>query len=83
VPVRGRQGLLPGNLAVVTGFLVSPAAAVAGTIDMWSSLPQNCRQVEEEWEGLGLIIVTAALLVAGGTWRRLSRNLPTPHAALR
>jgi Transmembrane family 220, helix len=78
-----RPSLLPKNSAVITSFLVCLALAVTGTIYMWPSLPENWIHVEEEREGLGLIIVTSGLLVAGWTlWRThwsLSADPPVLH----
>jgi hypothetical protein len=80
--VAFRPGLLPGNRAVLASFLICLAAAVAGTIYMWPSLPENWIHVEEEREGLGLIIVTTGLLVVGWTLWRRHRSLSADHPAL-
>ena len=69
-----RPQLLPANQATIAAYLACLAAAFAGTLYLWPSLPTNWIDVEEEREGLGLIIVTAALLVAGWTWWRRYRN---------
>jgi transmembrane protein TMEM220 len=79
--VAFRPDLLPGNIAAIGAFVVCLAAAVAGTVYMWPSLPANWIHIEEEREGLGLIIATAGLLVAGWTWWRRNRSLPLRHAA--
>jgi hypothetical protein len=79
--VAFRPDLLPGNRAAIGAFVVCLAAALAGAIYMWPSLPANWIHVEEEREGLGLIIVTVGLLVAGWTWWRRNRSLPLHHAA--
>jgi Transmembrane family 220, helix len=76
-----RPDLLPTNRVAITAFLVCLAAAVAGAIYMWPSLPENWIDVEEEREGLGLIIVTVGLIVAGWTWWRRNRSLPFHHSA--
>jgi Transmembrane family 220, helix len=78
--VAFRPDLLPTNGAAIMAFLACLAAAVAGSIYMWPSLPENWIHVEEEREGLGLIIATAGLLVAGWTWWRRNRSLPFHHA---
>lgn len=74
--VAFRPHLLPASRGAIAAFLICLAAAVAGTRYMWPALPENWIHVEEEREGLGLIIVTAALLVVGWTWWRQSRSLP-------
>jgi Transmembrane family 220, helix len=79
--VAFRPDLLPGNRAAIGAFVACLAAAVAGTVYMWPSLPANWIHIEEEREGLGLIIATAGLLVAGWTWWRRNRSLPLRHAA--
>jgi Transmembrane family 220, helix len=69
------------NRPLKIAFLACLGAAIAGTIYMWPSLPENWIRIEEEREGLGLMIVTAALVVAGWTsWHR-SRNPSPDHAA--
>ena len=68
--VAFRPELLPANRGTTAAFLACLAAAVAGTIYMWPSLPANWIHVEEEREGIGLIIVTAGLIVVGWTWWR-------------
>jgi hypothetical protein len=76
-----RPRLLVANPATTAAYLACLAAAIAGTVYLWPSLPANWIHVEEEREGLGLIIATAALLVAGWTWWRRNRNLSPDHAA--
>ena len=77
-----RPSLLPDNRAVMAGFLVCLALAVSGTIYMWPSLPENWIHVEEEREGLGLIIMTTGLIVVGWTLWRRHRSLSADHPAL-
>jgi hypothetical protein len=76
-----RPDLLPTNGVAITAYLVCLAAAVAGAIYLWPSLPENWIHVEVEREGLGVIIVTVALIVAGGTWWWRNKSLPIRHAA--
>jgi hypothetical protein len=75
--------MLPANRAAITAFSVCLAAAVAGAIYMWPSLPETWIQVEEEREGLGLIIATAGLIVVGWTLWRSNWAPSTRDAALR
>jgi Transmembrane family 220, helix len=79
--VAFRPDMLSNNRAAIATFFVCLAGAVAGTLYMWPSLPANWIHIEEEREGLGLIIVTVGLLVAGLTWWRRNRSLPFQHAA--
>jgi hypothetical protein len=79
--VAFRPGPLPSNRAAVGAFLACLAAAVAGTVYMWPAEFSTWWDVEEVREGMGLMIVTAALLVAGLTWWRRNRSLPFQHAA--
>jgi hypothetical protein len=74
-----RPSLL-SNRPLGVAYLACLAAAIAGTIYMWPSLPDNWIRVEEEREGFGLMIVTAGLIVVGWTWWRRSRN-PSPGRA--
>jgi hypothetical protein len=50
---------------------------------MWPSLPDNWIHVEEEREGLGLIVATAALIVVGWTWWRRKRQFSPSRVATR
>jgi hypothetical protein len=52
----------------IVGYAVCLAAAILGSLYMWPSLPENWIHVEEEREGLGLIISTIALVLVGVTW---------------
>ena len=78
-----RPRLLPTNGAAIAVFVACLAAAVAGTIHMWPSLPANWIHVEEEREGIGLITVTAGLIMVGWTWWRMSKRFPLHHPAPR
>jgi hypothetical protein len=75
--------LLPANRWLIAAFVACLAVAAGGAVHLWPSLPENWIQVEVEREGLGLIIVTVALLVAGWTWWRYNRSLSLRHAAPR
>lgn len=82
--VAFRPSLLPHNRSMIVVFAVCLAAAVAGSVYMWPSLPENWIHVEEEREGLGLIIVTVALIVVGLTlWRGHHAAPSMRNAALR
>ena len=73
-----RPSVLQATRPTIIAFLSCLAAAVAGTIYLWPSLPANWIHIEEEREGLGLIIVTAGLLVVGWTlWRRSGSRPPS------
>ena len=78
--VAFRPDALPTNRLTIVAFLVCLAAAVAGSLYMWPSLPENWIDVEEEREGLGLIITTVGLFVVGWTWWRRSRQLEPSRA---
>ncbi len=69
-----RPQLLPANRPAIAIYLLCLVAAVAGTIDWWPSLPTGWIDLEEEREGLGLIIATLSLIVAGWTWWRRERS---------
>jgi drug/metabolite transporter (DMT)-like permease len=81
--VAFRPRLLPTNGAALAAFVACLAAAVAGTIHLWPSLPANWIHVEEEREGIGLIIVTAGLIMVGWTWWRMYKRFPLHHPAPR
>jgi Transmembrane family 220, helix len=70
----------PGTIGAYAGCL---AAAIAGSLYLLPSLPENWIDVEEEREGLGLIIATVALLVVGWTLWRNERSLAPTRAAMR
>jgi hypothetical protein len=81
--VAFRPDLLPTNGAAIAAFVACLAAAVAGAIYMWPSLPANWIDVEEEREGLGLIIATAGLIMVGWTWWRRNRSVRLYRTAAR
>lgn len=78
--VAFRPDLLPSNRAAVGAFLACLAAAAAGTIYMWPAEFSTWWDVEEVREGMGLLIVTAALLVAGLTWWWRKKGVRFQHA---
>jgi Transmembrane family 220, helix len=78
-----RPSLLALRPWTVGAYAVCLAAAVLGSLYLWPSLPANWIHVEEEREGLGLILVTGALIVVGWTWWRRNRNLSPSRAATR
>jgi hypothetical protein len=69
-----RPQLLQANRPAAAAFLVCLAAALAYSLYLWPSLPDGWLDIEEEREGLGMIIATVGLLVAGATWWRLGRG---------
>jgi hypothetical protein len=76
-----RPDLLATGPATIGAYAVCLAAAVLGSLYLWPSLPENWIHMEEEREGLGLIIATTALIVVGWTsWRR-ERHLSPGRAA--
>jgi hypothetical protein len=78
-----RPDLLAPRPPTIGAYALCLAAAVLGSVYLWPSLPENWIHVEEEREGLGVIIVTVALLVVGWTWWRRSRNFWQSRAATR
>jgi hypothetical protein len=78
-----RPGLLAPRPGLLGAYAICLAAAVLGSLYLWPSLPENWIHVEEEREGLGVIIATAGLIVVGWTcWRRNWRP-PRSGAAYR
>ena len=78
--IAWRPHLLQTNRPAAVAFLVCLAAAVVGTVHYWPSLPTDWIDIEEEREGIGMIIVLVALLVAGWTgWR--ARRVEVPAVA--
>jgi hypothetical protein len=64
-----RPGLLAASRPqTIAAYAVCLAAAILGSLYMWPSLPENWIHIEEEREGLGLIITTIALALVGVTW---------------
>ena len=78
-----RPDLLAPRPRTIGAYALCLAAVVLGSAYMWPSLPDNWIHVEEEREGLGLIIATAALIVVGWTFWRRSRNVWPSRAATR
>jgi len=78
-----RPDLLAPRPRTIAAYAVCLAAAVLGSLYLLPSLPENWIHVEEEREGLGLILVTGALIVVGWTWWRRNRNLSPSRAATR
>jgi len=76
-----RPDLLAPRPRTIGAYAVCLAAAVAGSLYLWPALPENWIHVEEEREGLGLIMVTGALILVGWTWWRRSRDPSPSHAA--
>ena len=78
-----RRDLLAPRPPIIGAYAVCLAAAVLGSAYMWPSLPENWIHVEEEREGIGLIIVATALIVVGWTRWRSNRYLSPRRAATR
>lgn len=78
-----RPDLLALRPWTIGAYAVCLAAAVLGSLYLWPSLPENWIHVEEEREGLGLILVMGALVIVGWTWWRRNRNLSPSRAATR
>ncbi|HSA83037.1 MAG TPA: transmembrane 220 family protein [Geminicoccaceae bacterium] len=76
-----RPDLLASHPRMIPAYALCLAAAFAGSLYMWPALPENWIHVEEEREGIGLIMVTVALIVVGWTWWRRSRELSPGRAA--
>jgi hypothetical protein len=77
-----RPDLLTPRPWTIGAYVLCLAAAVLGSVHMWPSLPENWIHVEEEREGLGLIIATAALIVVGWTfWGRTRKFSPSRATA--
>jgi Transmembrane family 220, helix len=60
----------------IGAYALCLAAAVLGCLHLWPSLPENWIEVEQEREGLGLIIATVALALVGIAWRHGTRWQP-------
>jgi drug/metabolite transporter (DMT)-like permease len=80
--VAFRPDLLPSTPPAILAYLACLGAAIAGTLYMWPALPDDWIHVEEEREGIGLIIVTAALIVTGCSWWRQARHRSPGAAAI-
>jgi hypothetical protein len=78
-----RPDLLAPRPPTIAVYVVCLAAAILGSLYLWPSLPANWIHVEEEREGLGMIIATVALIVVGWTFRRHERSLAPTRAAMR
>jgi hypothetical protein len=76
--VAFRPHLLPTNWLMIAIFLACVVAAVVGTIDLWPTFPAGWIQNEETREGVGMMIVTVALVIAGLTWWRERGRPPAP-----
>ena len=60
----------------IAAYAVCLAAAILGSLYMWPSLPENWIHVEEEREGLGLIVSALALVIVGIALRQGTRWQP-------
>jgi hypothetical protein len=65
-----RPDLLRPRLHTIAAYVACLAAAILGSLYLWPSLPDNWIHVEEEREGLGMIIGALALVLVGiASWR--------------
>jgi hypothetical protein len=78
-----RPDLLAPRPGVLGGYVICLAAALLGSLYLWPSLPDNWIHVEEEREGLGMIIATTGLIVVGWTLWRRNRGLSPSRTAYR
>jgi hypothetical protein len=65
-----RPWLLHRSRALLTGFWVCFALAAIGTVYYWPSQWQNWIHIEETREGIGLMIVLAAMAAVALSLRR-------------
>jgi hypothetical protein len=63
-----RPTLLAPSTPTLLAYAACLAAAAVGSLYLWPSLPGDWIHIEEEREGLGLIIATVSLLVVGLAW---------------
>ncbi len=73
----GLAGFRPDRLAPSQGLIGAYAACLAaaalGSLCLWPSLPAGWIRIETEREGLGILIATLALALAGLSWWRRAR----------
>ncbi len=74
-----RPDLLQARPLTITSYAASLAAAILGSLYLWPSLPANWIHVEEEREGLGMIMTALALALVGIAWWH--RGHWQPHTA--
>jgi hypothetical protein len=73
-----RPDLLKARPLSIAAYAACVAAAVLGSLYLWPSLPDNWIHVEEEREGLGMIMTALALALVGIAWWHQRRwQLPT------
>jgi Transmembrane family 220, helix len=73
--------LLAPRPGLLGAYSICLAAAALGSLYLWPSLPENWIHIEEEREGLGVIIATAGLIVVGWTFWRRNRGLSLSRTA--